>query len=145
MPDVTNFNVEIVDEIPMADHLALLRDAGWFKDGENPADLKRLLDGSFLVAAAIDGQGRTIGMGRVISDGASDGYIQDVVVLSSSRGRGVGRRIVEMLVTEARRLGLGWIGLVAAPGTVPFYSGLGFEPMPDHTPMLFKIPDRDQR
>jgi len=145
MPEVTNVRVEIVDGIPVADHIALLREAGWFRDGEDPSAMRRLLDGSFLIAAAIDSQGRTIGMGRMISDGASDGYIQDVVVQASSRGLGLGRRIVSLLAAEGRRRGLGWIGLVAAPGTVPFYRALGFEPMPDHVPMLLKIPDGNPR
>ena len=31
--------------------------------------------------AAIDPDGRWIGMGRIISDGVSDAYLQDIIVL----------------------------------------------------------------
>ena len=41
-----------------------------------------LIRGSFLFAVAIDiSTGRAVGMGRVISDGIADAYIQDLVVL----------------------------------------------------------------
>jgi ribosomal protein S18 acetylase RimI-like enzyme len=66
-------------------------------------------------------------MGRVISDGASDGYIQDVVVLPEFRGRGIGREIIRRLTDRCVAAGLTWIGLVAEPGTQKFYETLGFQ------------------
>ena len=82
-----------------------------------------------------------VGMGRAISDGVSDAYIQDVTVLSTYRGRGLGSRIVQCLVAELTRRGIDWVGLVAMPGTASFYEPLGFEPMADFVPMKYKHQD----
>ena len=65
-------------------------------------------------------------MGRAISDRTNDGYIQDVFVSPDLRGRGVGAELVRRLALRLRIDGLGWIGLIAADGSWPFYAKLGF-------------------
>ena len=89
------------------------------------AFLGAALGNSCAVAAAYDGK-RLIGMGRALGDGVSDAYIQDVVVATEYRKRGIGGAIVRTLVAELRRRGVDWIGLVGAPGTENFYRSLGF-------------------
>jgi GNAT superfamily N-acetyltransferase len=76
-------------------------------------------------------------MGRVISDGVSDGYIQDLVVMPEYRGTGIGAQIVSKLVKKCLEMGVSWIGLIAEPGTEKFYMSLGFSPMDRHIPLLF--------
>jgi ribosomal protein S18 acetylase RimI-like enzyme len=75
-------------------------------------------------------------MGRVISDGVSDGYIQDLVVLPEFRRSSVGSRIVITLIQKARKAGLTWLGLIAEPETEKFYEPFGFKKMKGHIPML---------
>ena len=77
-------------------------------------------------------------MGRAISDGASDAYIQDVVVLPEFRGNGIGRELVVRLVAHGRERCLEWIGLLAEPGTSRFYVRMGFEPLEGHVPLRHK-------
>jgi spermidine synthase len=79
-----------------------------------------------------------IGMGRAVSDGVSDAYIQDVTVLREYRGLGLGARIVERITGFLRERRIGWIGLIAEPGTQAFYRGLGFEVLEGYSPMLLK-------
>ena len=58
----------------------LYRAGGWWKEEYDPKELSRLILGSFLFVVASDLKtGRAVGMGRVIADGVSDGYIQDLV------------------------------------------------------------------
>ncbi len=76
-------------------------------------------------------------MGRIISDGASDAYIQDVVVLPSYRRQGVGRELVRRLTEYCLEHQIGWIGLVAEPGTLAFYEDLGYRPLEGYQPMLY--------
>ncbi len=76
-------------------------------------------------------------MGRVLSDGVSDGYIQDLVVLPRYQRSGIGRRIVALLLKECRVRGLGWIGLIAEPGSEKFYLPLGFQHMKGYVPLLY--------
>ena len=64
----------------------LYRAGGWWKEEYDPKELSRLILGSFLFVVAADLKtGRAVGMGRVIADGVSDGYIQDLVVLPEYR------------------------------------------------------------
>jgi hypothetical protein len=59
----------------------LYQQAGWWKESDETADSSSWIDvlvaGSFCFVGAFAG-GEMIGMGRAISDGVSDAYIQDV-------------------------------------------------------------------
>ena len=101
-------------------------DAGWISAGDDISFLEPALQGSFLVAGAFDGN-QIIGVARVLSDGCSDAYIQDVVVSPDNRGEGVGRKLVETLVAGLQEKGVEWIALVGEPGTEEFYQKLGWE------------------
>jgi len=116
----------------------LYRAGKWWKEEYAVHELRHLIRGSFAFAVATDAQtGRAIGMGRVISDGVSDGYIQDLVVLPGFRKAGVGSQIVATLVKKCCERGLTWIALIAEPETEKFYSPLGFQPMEGHIPMIY--------
>jgi ribosomal protein S18 acetylase RimI-like enzyme len=126
--------VQSCEEEPV---VQLYRSGGWWKDDMDPSKIGMLISGSYLFTAAIEtSTGRCVGMGRAISDGVADAYIQDVVVLSDWRRKGVGRMIVSALLKRCRSQGISWIGLIAQPGTEEFYSSLGFSPMEGHLPML---------
>ena len=117
----------------------LYRAGGWWKEDYDPADLCSLIEGSFSFAVAVDTKsGRAIGMGRVISDGVSDGYIQDLVVLPDYRKDGIGRQMVSALVDRCIQSGITWIALIAEPDTEKFYLPLGFLPMQGHVPLIYR-------
>ena len=115
---------------------ALYRQAGWWpENGEDPLLVSRIISGSHCFAIA-ETSGLIVGMGRAISDRASDAYIQDVVVDKDSRGVGIGTKIVQMLIHRLCKDGLTWIGLIAERNSHQFYQQLGFEIMPDATPLI---------
>jgi ribosomal protein S18 acetylase RimI-like enzyme len=135
----TEITVRLIREWDENEIVDLYRSGGWWKEAYSSAELPALIKGSYLFAVAVDEKsGRAVGMGRVISDGVSDGYIQDLVVLPSCRGSGVGKQIVRTLVDECNKSGLTWIGLIAEPETEPFYLPLGFKPMTGHVPLLYR-------
>lgn len=115
---------------------ALYEDAGWWLDdyNENPEFLKNLAQASALFAGAFDKK-KMIGMGRALSDLKSDAYIQDVAVLCNYRGRGIGSKIIRILIQGLKARGVDWIGLIGEPGTGAFYNRLGFREMKDHIPL----------
>jgi ribosomal protein S18 acetylase RimI-like enzyme len=124
------------DEHEIAD---LYRAGGWWKEEYQETEIPLLIRGSFLFAVAIhETSGRAVGMGRVLSDGISDAYIQDLVVLPSCRGTGVGKEIVQILVSRCKEKGISWIGLIAEPNTEEFYKPLGFSPMNGYVPLLYQ-------
>jgi GNAT superfamily N-acetyltransferase len=117
----------------------LYRAGGWWKEEYDQKELPRLILGSFLFVVAVDRKtGQSVGMGRVISDGVSDGYIQDLVVLPEYRNTGIGARIVATLVKNCVERGISWIGLIAEPGTEKFYLPFGFQLMKEYVPLIFR-------
>ena len=117
---------------------ALYKAGGWWKEEYKTEDLRHLIQGSFAFAVATETKtGRAIGMGRVIADGVSDGYIQDLVVLPQYRKSGIGTQIVAALVNRCLQSGITWIALIAEPDTEKFYLPLGFHPMEQHVPLIF--------
>ncbi len=130
--------IRILNAVDRAAVERLYRQAGWWRESDQTADGNAWIDalarGSFCFAGAF-AAGEMIGMGRALSDGVSDAYIQDVTVLRAFRGRGIGAAIVRCLCRELRSRRIGWIGLVAEPGTQAFYRRLGFAEMAGHIPM----------
>lgn len=119
--------------------IGLYKAGGWWDDlVDEAAIVGNIISGSFVFAVAVDVEsGKAVGMGRVLSDGASDAYIQDVVVLPGYRRRGVGKMLILALRDFCLSKKIGWIALVAESGTEKFYSDLGFRVMPGHTPMKY--------
>lgn len=139
-----SIRIEFVRSWREEEIMELYRAAGWWKEEMDLTRINDLIKGSFLFAVAIDiSTGRAVGMGRMISDGIADGYIQDLVVQSDRRSWGVGTMIVARLLMECKKRKITWIGLIAKPGKEDFYRSLGFLPMQGHVPMLFNEEEKD--
>lgn len=109
--------------------LGLYEDAGWWdRDKDNHDRLIGLIQGSHCFMVALQ-QKEVVGMGRAISDRASDAYIQDVTVNDTLRHQGIGSLIVEKLIQRLQQDGIVWIGLIAEKNSQLFYERLGFRPM----------------
>lgn len=117
--------------------ITLYRAQGWWKPGEKPALLRRLIAGSHCFAAAFCAN-RMIGIGRALSDGASDAYIQDMTVLPEYRGRGAGAAILKALIRRLRKDGIRWTALIAQDDSEKFYGKYGFRTLKKAHPMLSK-------
>ena len=111
--------------------------AKWIEPGEDSSFLLPALRGSFLAAGAFDGE-MIVGSARVLSDGCSDAYIQDVVVDPAYRGQGIGRGLIALLVDNLKKYGIDWIGLVGEPGTEEFYRKLGWSCQPGYSLWRYK-------
>lgn len=125
-------------ELPIAEVAALYRMAGWL-DGEADVELLgKMLDGAFAVQAAFDAEtGRLLGLMRALSDGCSDAYLVDLVVLPEARRQGIGKGIVERLARHLSSLGVDWIVCIGAPGTREFYRSTSGRPMEGFFPLRF--------
>jgi ribosomal protein S18 acetylase RimI-like enzyme len=136
----TQIEIRHVNSWPEDQIVQLYKEGGWWKDSYDKAGIPALIKGSYAFVVAVDQKTKkSVGMGRVISDGVSDAYIQDVVVLTSYRGQNLGKKIVQTLVDYCVSKGISWIGLIAEPGSSQFYTSLGFKPMEDHIPMLYTL------
>jgi ribosomal protein S18 acetylase RimI-like enzyme len=89
------------------------------------ARLPQSLEGSLwgVVALAED---EVVGMGRVVGDGVMYFYIQDVAVLPSHQGQGVGNAVMRALLDRIEPLAPAFVGLFATDAAMPLYQRLGF-------------------
>jgi ribosomal protein S18 acetylase RimI-like enzyme len=76
-------------------------------------------------------------MGRILSDGVSDAYIQDLVILPKYRNKGIGQQLVETLVDHCKSKKIHWIALIAEPDQDRFYKSVGFKQMKKYVPMKY--------
>lgn len=120
----------------------LFVEGGWWNDENDKIEffVDSLIKSTFLFAVA-KFEGRIVGMGRVLSEGMSDAYIQDVVVLKDFRKQGIGGGIIRLLLKELLARKISWIGLISVPGAENFYKEIGFEIMQDYTPFIYKKKD----
>jgi GNAT superfamily N-acetyltransferase len=134
-----SIGIELVKSWEEEPIVELYRAGGWWREDMDPSRLPELISGSYLFAVAVDiSTGRSVGMGRVISDGIADAYIQDVVVLPQWRKKGVGKMVIFALIEGCKSRGISWIGVIAQPGSEKLYRSLGFMPMEGHVPMLLQ-------
>ena len=87
-----------------------------------------LKNGLFNVSAICDG--KVVGMGRLVGDGAMYWYLQEIIVLPEYQGKGIGKSIVNRLIEYIQSSAIPGtkieIGLTAAKGKEPFYEKFGF-------------------
>jgi ribosomal protein S18 acetylase RimI-like enzyme len=131
----------IVIDSPTAEQsrmiVELYRAQGWrlASDDDSPQWIQKLIAGSHCFVVALEGE-EIVGMGRAISDGISDAYIQDLTVRSNRRNEGIGSKIIQTIMKRLHTDGLRWIGLIAEPGSTNLYRNAGFREMPAAVPML---------
>jgi len=137
-------DIKFVDSWSKEDIVELYKSANWWKESYDPSAIKQLITGSFAFAVAVDpSSGKAVGMGRIISDGISDAYIQDLVVLSEHRRKGIGKQLVKALLDRCLSKGITWIGLISEPGQDGFYSSIGFKTMNNHIPMIYQSEEKN--
>jgi GNAT superfamily N-acetyltransferase len=77
---------------------------------------------------AYDGE-RLVGFVNVVGDGAAHAFVIDTLVALSHRRRGIGTRLIETAVEEARRAGCEWLHVDFEAHLRDFYwQACGFEP-----------------
>jgi len=129
---------EAVSSAPLDEIVELYKSAGWWQESQEAREvIPSMIRGSLCFMVARSLEGRIIGMARVISDGYSDAYIQDVAVLNDYRGMGIGTELIRRLTRFCVDRKIGWIGLVAEPGTQKIYEELGYGPLAGYQPMLY--------
>lgn len=107
----------------------------WPKSVNDPERISRIIAGSHCFVVAMLGDD-VAGMGRALSDRTGDAYIHDVNVREDYRHRGLGSRIVRMLIERLKKDGITWVGLIAEANSHTFYEKEAFERMEKAIPMF---------
>ena len=133
--------IALIKTVNKEEFIQLYKEAGWWSPEYNSdtSFVEKIITNSFLFAGAFDKKGKMVGMGRALSDGCSDAYIQDIVVLKLYRKQGIGGNIIRFLVRELKKHHVDWIGLIGEPGTESFYEKLKFTKLKDHIPMKLEM------
>ena len=120
--------VELLENELSAEDFVRLKVATGFM--ERPLEqVERALQNDLYHVAAVS-EGKVIGMGRLVGDGAMYWYLQEIIVLPEYQGQEIGKRIVNKLLEHVRNTAIPgtWVevGLTAVKGKEPFYEKFGF-------------------
>ena len=120
------------DERPSREELLTLYDAvGWASYTTDPDALEAAVDGSTrVVTARYDGD--LLGLARVLSDGASVAYLQDVLVRPELQREGVGRALVQAAMEPFAHVRQQVLLTDDEPRQRSFYESLGYAEIRDH-------------
>lgn len=99
----------------------------WWTADRTADDVERMLAASDLVFAAVLAPAdRLVGFARVLTDHAYVALVLDVIAAADVRGRGVGRVLLDAVVSHPELVEVRSIELVCQPELVPFYRRWGF-------------------
>lgn len=121
--------IKLVDNILQAEDFIRLRIEAGFAEVPLEHARKALQNGLINVSAIYNG--KLVGMGRLVGDGAMYWYLQEIIILPQFQRKGIGTMIVNHLVDYAKANSVAGkfttIGGVSAKGKEPFYKKMGFE------------------
>lgn len=121
--------IQLLDNVLLAEDFIRLKIATGFMSRPLDQVEKALENGLFNVSAICDG--KVVGMGRLVGDGAMYWYLQEIIVLPEYQGHGIGKSIINRLVDHITSTAIPGtcieVGLTAVKGKEPFYEKFGFE------------------
>jgi GNAT superfamily N-acetyltransferase len=118
---------EFVDRVATVDELRALAHSVEWDDHYDWPTIGRSLSGSVHgVVATVDG--RVVGMGRLVGDGAHYFYVQDVLVDPAHSDEGIATEIVSRLLARVEEAApsTAFVGLFASDEARSVYETLGF-------------------
>jgi len=124
-------SVEASPVLDPAEVMSLYEAVGWTAYTDEPSTLEAALAGSSLVLAARC-EGRLVGLARVISDGATICYVQDLLVHPDAQRTGVGRTLMLAVLKHFAGVRLKVLLTDDEPGQRVFYESVGFRETRDH-------------
>lgn len=121
----------LIERKPTAIELVALRQCvGW--GASDIESFSKGLDNSLYGVCAFDGD-EIIGTARVVGDGATVFYVQDVIVKPNYQRMGIGRAMMEKVMHYIGQNACAGavVGLMSAKGKEDFYKGFGFWERPN--------------
>jgi GNAT superfamily N-acetyltransferase len=123
--------VTIIERMPTAEELTVLRlSAGW---QNGPLEGYRAGLANTLYGVCAVSKGEVIGTARVVGDGYTVFYIQDVIVHPDYQRQGIGQVMMEKVMEYIDRTACerAVVGLMSAGGKEEFYERFGFIKRPN--------------
>ncbi|QOR68069.1 GNAT family N-acetyltransferase [Cytobacillus suaedae] len=136
---VKNYQVLLNTTPTLEEYIYLCSSVGW-KDYMNFEVAEMSLQNS-IYSVIIKDQDEIIGMGRIVGDGAIYFYIQDIVVHPNYQGNGLGKEIMELLMSYIKEEApnKAFVGLFASEGKGHFYERFDFKDYSPNMTGMFKV------
>lgn len=112
--------------IDLQNLMALYEDAGWMIYTSDPQKLSTALNNSLYVCSAWK-EDMLAGLIRVVGDGHTIIFIQDVLVLSSFRRKGIGKALVNKVLQQFKTVRQITLLTDDKPESTGFYASVGFK------------------
>ena len=112
--------------VKLEDVLHLYQAVGWTNYTNQPQMLEQALSHSLVIYLALDGDA-VVGLIRLVGDGFSSVFVQDLIVLPSYQRQGIGRSLMKQALGDFK--GAYQVQLVTeqTEKNVRFYRSIGFE------------------
>jgi GNAT superfamily N-acetyltransferase len=120
-----NVIIEASSEFTAEELLSLYDDVGWSAYTADPQRLLAAIDGSTHVVVARE-DGLLVGLARVVSDGVSICFLQDVLVRRAFQRRGVGGALVRAVLEPFGSVRQKVLLTDDEPAQRAFYQSLGY-------------------
>lgn len=104
----------------------LYKSVGWINYVDNPDRLKVAYSNSLLILGAYDND-KLVGIIRVVGDGVSIVFVQDIIVLPEYQRQGIGSVLLRAVMEKYSDVYQMELMTDNTPKTVSFYESLGFK------------------
>ena len=120
--------IKITKEISVSinDVLHLYQAVGWTNYTNQPQMLAQALTHSLAIYLARDGE-KIVGLVRLIGDGFSSVFVQDLIVLPTYQRQGIGSTLMKQALSDYKDTYQIQLATEESEKTLGFYRSLGFE------------------
>ena len=107
------------------ERVRLYTEVGWTVYTDNLSTLRRGFENSLLVLAAFENN-ELIGIIRVVGDGFTIVFVQDILVFPNQQRKGIGSLLLQAIFDHYKNVRQIELVTVNTPQTIAFYKSMGF-------------------
>lgn len=112
--------------VTLEDVLPLYEAVGWTNYTQKPEMLEVAYKNSLHVLAALNDEGKLVGILRAVGDGASILFIQDILVYPAYQHQGIGTKLLQQTLEKYKNVYQIQLATDDSKKTVSFYESNGF-------------------
>ena len=112
--------------VKLEDVLHLYQAVGWTNYTNQPQMLEQALSHSLVIYLALDGNA-VVGLIRLVGDGFSSVFVQDLIVLPSYQRQGIGSSLMKQALEDFKEAYQVQLATEQTEENVGFYRSMGFE------------------
>lgn len=116
--------------------LNLYEDVEWSAYTNDPENLKLAIENSLNVWTCWDDD-KLVGLARVVGDGYTIIYIQDILVLESYQGQGIGSKLIKLILEKYKSVRQIVLMTDETEKTIKFYKKNGLKKASDYEMITF--------